>query len=103
MDLARRWAVTLKINKGLIACREPLRVFPSTASLKQATCLRYMDHASTTGIVTQTSLKTSATDELNLRLVRASQYIQQFRILVHHKPGKPNIIADALSRLLAGR
>lgn len=43
----------------------------------------------------------SSPDRLNLRLVRASQYIQQFRLLVYHKPGKLNCVADALSRLPA--
>src|SRR5699024_7019151 len=47
----------------------------------------------------QTTLNSSSVDQLNLRLVRASQYIQQFRIICHHKPGKNNLIADALSRL----
>lgn len=32
---------------------------------------------------------------MNLRLVRASQYLQQFRLLVYHKAGKLNCVADA--------
>ena len=36
---------------------------------------------------------------LNLRLVRASQFLQQFKLDVCHKPGKKHIILDALSRL----
>ena len=36
---------------------------------------------------------------LNLRLVRASQFLQQFRLDVRHKPEKKNIVPDALSRL----
>lgn len=36
---------------------------------------------------------------LNLRLVRASQFLQQFQLDVRHKPGKKHIIPDALSRL----
>lgn len=38
-------------------------------------------------------------DRTNLRLVRASQYIQQFRVGIYRRPGKENNIADALSRL----
>ena len=37
--------------------------------------------------------------KLNLRLVRASQFRQQFRLDVRHKPGKEHIILDALSCL----
>lgn len=36
----------------------------------------------------------------NLRLVRASQFLQQFRLDVRHKSGKENIIPDALSHLV---
>lgn len=36
---------------------------------------------------------------MNIRLVRASQFLQQFRLDVRHKPGKEHIIPDALSRL----
>lgn len=36
---------------------------------------------------------------MNVRLVRASQFLQQFRLVVRHKPGKEHIIPDALSRL----
>lgn len=36
---------------------------------------------------------------LNLQLVRASQFLQQFKLDVRHKPGKEHIIPDALSRL----
>lgn len=37
--------------------------------------------------------------KLNLWLVRASQFLQQFRLDVCHKPGKEYIVPDALSRL----
>lgn len=37
--------------------------------------------------------------KMNLRLVRASLFLQQFRLDVRHKPGKEHIISDALSRL----
>lgn len=36
---------------------------------------------------------------LNLRLVRASQFFQQFKLSVWHKPRKEYIIPDELSRL----
>lgn len=36
---------------------------------------------------------------MNIRLVRASQFLQQFRLVVQHKPGKEHILPDALSRL----
>jgi hypothetical protein len=60
----------------------------------------WTDHSATVQIVKQTSLTTTATDKLNLRLIRASQYCSQFRLDVRHRDGKTNIVPDALSRLL---
>jgi hypothetical protein len=57
----------------------------------------YTDHASTVGISKQTSLNLVALENLNLQLICASQYIQQFRLSVYHKPGRTNIVPDALS------
>ena len=36
---------------------------------------------------------------MNLRLVRMSQFLQQFRLDIWHKSGKKHIIPDVLSRL----
>lgn len=59
----------------------------------------YTDHSATVQIVKQTSLNTVSTEKLNLRLIRASEYLQRFRLDVRYKPGKSNVIPDALSRL----
>ena len=59
----------------------------------------YTDHSATTDIVKQSSLNSVSTLRLNLRLVRASQYLQRFELDMRHKPGKSNVIPDALSRL----
>ncbi len=60
----------------------------------------FTHHSATTAIVKQISLSTSSTDKLNLRLVRASQYLSQFQLDVRYRPGKQHIVPDALSRLL---
>lgn len=36
---------------------------------------------------------------MNVRLVRASQFLKQFHLIVQHKPGKEHIIPNTLSRL----
>ena len=59
----------------------------------------FTDHGASPSIVNQTKLSTSSVDKLNLRLVRASMYLSQFRIRTFHRSGKSNIIPDALSRL----
>ena len=60
----------------------------------------YTDHASTIAIAAQKLLKTSFMDKLNLCLVCALQYIQQFWLLIYYKPGKTNIITNSLLYLL---
>lgn len=61
----------------------------------------YTDHSATLGIAKQTTLSSSATDKLNLRLIRASQYLSQFDLDVRHKAGRLHTVPDALSRLPA--
>lgn len=59
----------------------------------------FTDHGAITNIIRQRSLETQSTDRANLLLVRASNYLQQFDLICHHKPGKEHIVPDALSRL----
>ena len=68
-------------------------------SSKQPPTIIYTDHSAAVPISRQTTLATSSTDKLNLRLVRASQYLSSFNIAIRHKAGKANIVPDALSRL----
>ena len=60
----------------------------------------FTDHSATTDIARQTTLSSSSSDRMNLRLVRASQYASQFDLDVRWRPGKQNVVPDALSRLL---
>ena len=59
----------------------------------------HTDHSATIGIAKQTTLSTTSTDKLNLRLIRAADYIQRFNLDLRHIAGKTNIVPDALSRL----
>ena len=59
-----------------------------------------IDHSAILDIFQQSSITwTTSTMRLNLQLVRASQFLQQFKLDVRHKPGKEHIIPDALSQL----
>ena len=66
---------------------------------KLSPAIIYTDHSAAVSIFKQTTLATSSIDKLNLRLVRASQYLFSFNIAVRHKAGKFNVVSDALSRL----
>ena len=68
-------------------------------STKKPPVVVYTDHSAAVPISRQTSLTSSSTDKLNLRLVRASQYLSMFDLSVRHKAGKANVVPDALSRL----
>ena len=59
----------------------------------------FIDHGAALGIARQTSLTTTSTNKMNLRLVRASDYLQRFELVIRYKPGKQHIVPDALSRL----
>ncbi|KAF7852733.1 hypothetical protein EAF04_010926 [Stromatinia cepivora] len=59
----------------------------------------YTDHSASIQIATQTSMNTSSLVRLNPRHLRSSEYLSRFRLDVRHKPGKLNIVPDALSRL----
>lgn len=61
----------------------------------------FTDHSATPTIFNQVSLKSTSTDRLNMRLIRATQYLSQFRhkLTVYYKPGRLHKVPDALSRL----
>lgn len=59
----------------------------------------YTDHGASLGIAKQSTLTTTCTDKLNLRHVRASEYLQRFLLDIRHKPGVSHFVPDALSRL----
>ena len=65
------------------------------------TTIVYTDHSATVSIVKQINLSSSSVDKLNLWLIRASQYLLQFRLDVRHKPGKQHIVPDAWSWLIS--
>ncbi len=89
------WPTELEIAGIVFTIRKIRHMIESS---KKPTIL-FTDHGSALGIAKQTSLTTSSTDRLNLRLIRASEYIQRFNIIIKHKPGKQHIVPDALSRL----
>lgn len=59
----------------------------------------YIDHEVNPVIAAETKLSTTNINKLNLKLIRASTYLSQFRFDVRHRFGKSNVIPNALSRL----
>ena len=50
-------------------------------------------------IVYQITLFISFIDKLNLRLMRISQYLSNFNLIIYRKINKSNVVFDALFRL----
>lgn len=59
----------------------------------------YTDHFTTVTITCQTSLITTSIKKLNLWLIQASEYLQQFCLNIHYKPERTNTISNTLFRL----
>jgi hypothetical protein len=54
----------------------------------------HTDHVAVKHVAHATSLnKTTSPERANMRLIRASQYLSQFRLDVRYKPGKENVVA----------
>ena len=63
------------------------------------TIIVYIDHAVSIFITRQTTLATSFTNKLNLRLIHVFQYLSKLNISLRHKTEKANMILNALSKL----
>lgn len=88
------WPTELEVSCLVWMLRKTRHLMESSKKIP----IVYTDHSSTTNIAKQTSLSTTSSDKLNLRLIRASMYVQQFRLNIYHRPGRDNVVADALSR-----
>jgi len=64
----------------------------------------FTDHKPAADNLAAKTLKTSSSVRMNLRLIRASQFISQYpNIKIVHRPGKDHVNADALSLLVCLR
>lgn len=92
----RYWSTELEVA-GVVWIVRKLRHL--IESCKKSPTLVFTDHSATVGLVKQTSLITFNTDKLNLRLVRASQFLSTLSIHIRVKPERFHVVPDALSRL----
>ena len=92
----RYWSIELKIVELIWVLRKTRHLIESFKLLT----IVYIDHEVSVEIVKQTNLSTSFIDKLNLRLIRASEYIQRFLLNIRHKSKKFHVVSDVLSRLV---
>lgn len=94
------WSTELKVAELVWVLR---RIRNMIESIKKSSTIVYIDHFVSVSIVKQYFLTSTNTNKLNLRLVRASQYLFAFELDVRHKSDKQNIVSNALSCLLRNR
>ena len=92
---SRYWLTKLEMTDLIWIIRKIRHMIESF----KAFLIFYTDHETSLEIARQTSLTTFSIDKLNLRLVRAFDYIQKFDIFIRHKLEIIHIVSDALSRL----
>ena len=88
------WSIELKMTDFVWILRKIRHLIDFSKQI----IIVYIDHEATLNIVKQTTLFTSFTDKLNLRFVRAFDYIQRFDFVIKHKSNKFHIVFDVLSR-----
>ena len=59
----------------------------------------FTNHVVNTSIIKQTTFINNNTNKFNLRLIRVSIYLSQFRLDMKYRIDKKNVIFDVLSRL----
>jgi hypothetical protein len=92
---SRYWPTELETAGIVFAVQKSRHIIESNAN----TTIIFTDHAAVRQIAQAVSLKTASPERANMRLIRAAQYLSQFRLDVRYRPGKDNVVPDALSRL----
>ena len=67
--------------------------------IKQSFIIIYINYSTMMSIFKQTSLATFNMNKLNLRLIRVSQYLSNFNIVIRYKTNKINVISNVFFRL----
>ena len=92
---SRYWPIELKMAALVWTVRRIVHMI----KFSRNPTIIYTNHGANPTIAAETKLSTTNIDKLNMKLIRASIYLSQFRLDVRHRSGKFNIIADALNRL----
>ena len=92
---SRHWSTKLKLTNLVWILRKVRHLVKST----RHQIIIYTNHDVSIEIIKQINLFIFSTDKLNLRLIRASEYIQRFSLTIRHKSEKFHIVSDALSKL----
>ena len=91
---AKYWPIKLKITYLIWILKKVRHIIESAELLM----IIYIDYSVTVDITRQVILLIILIDRFNLRLIRASDYIQRFSLTLKYIFSKTNIIPDVLFR-----
>ena len=91
------WSIELKLIDIVWVLKKIRHLIDS---FEQRSTVIFTNHDATLRLTKQTNLIIVFIDKLNLRLIKAFDYIQRFEIELRHKSDKQHIVSDAFSRLV---
>ncbi|TAQ84474.1 hypothetical protein B7494_g7190 [Chlorociboria aeruginascens] len=94
---ARYWPTELEMAAVVWTARKIKHLIET---MQRKPVIFYVDHGPLLGATQRSSIvKTSSISRLNLKLVRASEFLSTLPLEIFYKPGKAHFVPDALSRL----
>lgn len=91
----RYWLIELEMTELMWTIRRIFYMIKSSILLT----IIYTDNEVNTLIVATTKLSTININKLNMKFIRVSIYLSQFRLDIRHRSRKFNIVSNAISRL----
>ena len=91
------WSIELKLAEIIWMLK---KIKHLVDSIEQTFTVIFTNHEATLNLTKQINLIIVFIDKLNLRLIKASDYIQRFEIKLRHKSNKQHIVSNAFSRLI---
>ncbi|TAQ86585.1 hypothetical protein B7494_g5085 [Chlorociboria aeruginascens] len=93
----RYWPTEMEMTAVIWTARKIKHLIETT---QKPPVIFYVDHGPLLGAAQHSSIvKTNSVAKLNLKLVRASEFLSTMPIEIFYKPGKSYVVPDALSRL----
>ena len=89
------WPTKLKIAELMWTVRRIIHLIKTS----DRSIILYTNHRAIIKIINQTKLSFTNIDKQNLKLMKTSMYLFQFRLKIRHRFEKFNIISNALNRL----
>ena len=90
------WSTKLKVTDIIWAIK---KIKHMIEFIEMSSMIIYIDHSATISIFRQITFITFNMNKLNLKLIKASQYLFNFNLFIRHKIDKFNVVSDVLFKL----